>query len=119
MVHDGPVHRTGAATTTPTFNSLPMMVIMSRALLLSAVPVAAATPCPAGLTQLESFGYPEEDSSTTYTACEDLSHSDGDLLLLPAAGAPIRFPKRLDSMFQAINTSFAGTSEGMKSPWPP
>ena len=90
---------------------------MMALLLLSAVPVAAATPCPAGLTQLESFGYPEEVSSKTYTACEDLSHSDGDLLLLPAAGAAIRFPKRLDSMFQAINTSFAGTGEGMKALW--
>lgn len=72
--------------------------------------LATATTCPSGLTLMESFGYPEEHSPATWIACEDLSDRDGRIVLIAAAAGtqPIVLPKRLESMYASINSSFTG-----------
>ena len=72
----------------------------------SAAPTATA--CPSGLTLMETFTYPDESSPATWIACEDLADRDGRIALVPAAGDPIVLPKRLESMYASISTSFTG-----------
>lgn len=67
-----------------------------------------ATTCPSGLTLMETFTYPDESSPATWIACEDLADRDGRIVLVPASGDPVVLPKRLESMYASISTSFTG-----------
>ena len=66
--------------------------VLSSAATTATVAAAAVStaPCPSGLVLMETFAYPDETSTSIWTACEDLTDRDGRIVLVPAAAADER-----------------------------
>ena len=77
--------------------------MMRMMLLLLGLASAAGSGSPSGYTVVE----PRFDAEgTSWTACEDLAHPGGEILLVPASGDVVRLPKSFEPYAPAPDSDY-------------